>query len=253
MVTTDALLRVEGLEVSYGAVRAVRGVDLTVKRGEVVALLGVNGAGKTSILNALIGVVPSTARTICFDGTEIRGWVPERVVRKGMALCPEGRRIFASLSVRENLRLAGGFISSSEYGQRESELLELFPVLRDKIGQAGGHLSGGQQQQLAIARALMRQPSLLLLDEPSLGLAPKIVSDVFGLVEELSRRGVTVLIVEQNAERTLALCDRAYVLQGGQIALSGKREELNAADIEAVYLGLPFDQAVVEHEVEGRA
>ena len=242
-IPAPALLSVSDLWVRYSAIQAVRGVSLEVHEREIVALLGVNGAGKTTVLNAIAGAVPIAGGTVRFGDRDITGWPPERVVQNGLAMSPEGRRIFHGLTVAENLRVAGGFISRRACEERANEILDLFPAVAGKLSERAGHLSGGQQQQLAIARALMRQPRLLLLDEPSLGLAPKIIDTVFDLIGELSRRGVTILIVEQNATRTLDLASRAYVLQSGQVVLHGVARDLDPVDIEAAYLGMPLTEA----------
>jgi branched-chain amino acid transport system ATP-binding protein len=224
---------VRGLEARYGPIAAVRGVDLDVAEGEIVALLGANGAGKTSLLSAIVGLLPDRSGDVRFAGRDISRLPPEKIVRRGIALAPEGRRLFATLTVAENLAIAGG-----RNGNRRERLFELFPVLRDRLDAPAGSLSGGEQQQLAIARALMSGPRLLLLDEPTLGLAPKLVVSVFELIARLRREErVTVLLVEQNVHRALDVCDRAYVLRTGRVVAAGTPTDLRAAGVERAYLG----------------
>lgn len=233
-----AILSVADLRVRYGAVQAVRGIALDVGQGEIVALLGANGAGKSSTLNAIVGLAPSTGE-IMFEGDSIAGVPTERLVRRGLTLTPEGRRVFGSLSVAENLRL-GAFpvADAAERAQNLDRMLTLFPILAERRGQLAGTLSGGQQQMLAIARSLMMSPRLLLLDEPSLGLAPKIVDTIFEQIEGLRSAGITILLVEQNVAMSLEVADRAYVMASGEIAASGTAEELAASHlVEAAYLG----------------
>ncbi len=235
------LLRVEDLAVAYGPVRALQGVSLEVRRGEVVAVLGPNGAGKSTLLRAIAGVVPPASGRILHGGERIDGLAPEDVVRRGIALVPEGRMVFPGLTVRENL-LVGAISRRDAAGIAEDleGIFGMFPVLGERAGQLAGTLSGGEQQMLAIGRALMSRPSLLLLDEPSLGLAPLVVGRVFEHVAALRARGVTVLLVEQNVHRALELADRAYVLAVGRVALSGTGEELRGAEggLHRAYLGI---------------
>jgi branched-chain amino acid transport system ATP-binding protein len=230
------LLEVDGLEVRYGAVPAVRNITLDVQRGEIVGLIGPNGAGKSTTLHAIMGVIPAHAGDIRLAGRSIRGKAPESISRAGVALVPEGRRIFGDFTVEENLRL--GLAGRKRNGSsRLTEAYELFPVLRDFRRRAAGVLSGGQQQQLAIARALVAEPELLLLDEPSLGLAPLAVDAVFETLASIRERGVTILLVEQRAIHTVALCDRTHVLVGGDLKMT--LEPKDAADkskIVAAYL-----------------
>ena len=237
---TGTVLRLEDLHVGYGQVTAVRGLDLTVEEGELVALVGANGAGKTSTLLATAGVLTPTRGRILFHGQDITRLPPERVVALGIATVPETRDVFPDLTVRENLRL-GGYVRRRDRAgcARDLEALcALFPVLGDRLNQAAGFLSGGEQQQLAIARALMSRPQLLMLDEPSLGLAPALVDRVFDLVAGLRREGRTLLLVEQNVRQTLEIADRAYVLELGRIKASGTPAELAARiDLASAYLG----------------
>ena len=213
----DTILELEQLDVAYGGVSAVRGLSLTVARGEIVGLIGPNGAGKSSTLHAIMGLVRSAGGDIRLSGRSIRGRAPERIARAGIALVPEGRRIYPHLTVDENLRL--GLAGRRGRGRSNGlgSVRELFPVLGRYRGQAAGALSGGEQQQLAIARALAAEPDVLLLDEPSLGLAPTIVEAVFERLAQIRERGVTTVLVEQRAQRTVALADRTYALANGEL------------------------------------
>ena len=240
MAAAEPLLAIDGLRVDYGPVAAVRGVSLEVAAGEVVALLGANGAGKSTMLRTISGLVRPRSGRIRFAGVAIERLAPPRIVRLGLAHCPEGRRIFGSLSVLENLRLGAAARAdrAAAAGDRE-RLLALFPILGERAHQAAGTLSGGEQQMLALARALMARPRLLLLDEPSLGLAPLMVQAIFATLAELKRQGVTMLLVEQNMTLALDLADRAYVLRTGEVRLAGSAADLKA-DRERVaeaYLG----------------
>jgi branched-chain amino acid transport system ATP-binding protein len=237
---TQTLLEVKGLNVRYGAVTAIRDVDLEVREGETVALLGPNGAGKSSTLNAIMGLIKSSAGSISFDGHDVRRLNTERRVRRGMTLTPEGRHVFAKLTVAENLRLGGASQPARGTAETGEEMLELFPILRDRRQQLAGTLSGGQQQMLAVARSLMSKPKLLMLDEPSLGLAPKIVETIFELIVTLRSRGLTTLLVEQNVSMSLEVADRGYVLETGGLVLSGTADELRRSEDDLVrsYLGL---------------
>ena len=214
------VLELDELEVRYGAVAAVRGLSLRLDRGEIVGLIGSNGAGKSTTLHAIMGLVPAHGGEIRLAGKSIRGQATESIARAGVALVPEGRRIYANLTVAENLRL-GLAARRSRHGARRNEdvewLHDLFPVVREFADRPAGTLSGGQQQQLAIARAFIARPDLLLLDEPSLGLAPQLVSVVFDTLGEIRKRGVTILLVEQRAQRTVAFADRTYVLSNGEL------------------------------------
>jgi branched-chain amino acid transport system ATP-binding protein len=234
------MLRVADLQVAYGAVRAVNGIDLEVREGELVALLGANGAGKSTTLLSIAGALRSCAGKVEFDGVDITTMSPERVVRAGIAMVPETRDVFPDLTVLENLRL-GAFIhrgDSDGYAVMLRRMFDLFPVLEERRSQAAGTLSGGEQQQPVIARALMSRPRLLLLDEPSLGLAPAIVERIFEHILALKVGGLTILLVEQNARKALDVADRAYVMSLGRIAVSGSAAEVAAgADLTAIYLG----------------
>jgi branched-chain amino acid transport system ATP-binding protein len=230
------LLAVDGLTVRYGAVEAVRSATLHVEQGETVALIGPNGAGKTTFLSAVVGLLPTAAGSVAFDGREITGMRTESIVRLGIGLVPEHRRLFRNLTVRENLDIA----ASARNGDAEDRerLLERFPILRERSGQLAGYLSGGEAQQLAIARALVARPRLLLLDEPSLGLAPLIVDEVFELIAELREQGTTILLVEQNAYKALEVADRAYVMRTGELEGGGPAEGLlDEQELLRAYLG----------------
>jgi branched-chain amino acid transport system ATP-binding protein len=237
---TAPLLAIEGLRVSYGPVAAVRGVSLAVRAGEVVALLGANGAGKSTLLRTISGLIRPRAGRVHLAGRAIDRLAPSRIVRLGIAHAPEGRRVFGSLSVADNLRL-GAAARRERAGlvEERERLLDLFPILRERLRQTAGTLSGGEQQMLALARALMAKPRLLLLDEPSLGLAPLIVRAIFDALAGLKRVGVTMLLVEQNVAAALELADRAYVLRTGEIRLEGASAELRADPerIAHAYLG----------------
>jgi branched-chain amino acid transport system ATP-binding protein len=234
---TAPFLEVDDLSVAYGAIRALRNVSLHVEEGEVVAVLGPNGAGKTTLLRAITGTVRVQSGRISFRGEPITGAPPESLVRRGVSLVPEGRHIFPRLTVLENLLVGAIARRDTEVRSDVDAVFELFPILAERRGQMAGTLSGGEQQQLAIARSLMSRPRLMLLDEPSLGLAPLIVEQIMRLLGELRDRGVTLLLVEQNVHRALELADRAYVLSVGQIVLSGTADELAAGSIERAYLG----------------
>jgi branched-chain amino acid transport system ATP-binding protein len=238
---TPPLLSIAGLVVRYGAVAAVRGVDLDVAPGEAVAIVGPNGAGKSSLLAAIAGTVGPAAGSLLFEEKPLERLALENVVRAGVALVPEGRRIFATLSVEENLRLGATPRRDRAAVRADVERqLAAFPILRERRRQPAGQLSGGEQQQLAIARALLSRPKLLMLDEPSLGLAPRMVEQVYALLRDIRAGGVAILLVEQNAERAFALADRAIVMSGGEFRLAGAPGALAAdARFDAAYFGLP--------------
>jgi branched-chain amino acid transport system ATP-binding protein len=232
------LLRIEDLHVSYGRIVALRGVSITVEKGEIVGLIGANGAGKSTLLATVTGLLRPASGTVTYEGASLVGTSPERIVRRGIALVPEGRRIFGSLTVAENLQLGGTVTNGSTYRETLALLLERFPVLERLKDQTASRLSGGEQQQLAIARALLTKPRLLLLDEPSLGLAPLMIDAVFDALADLSADGVTILLVEQNALRTVEFAQRTYVLRAGEIVLAGTRDELlDTPDLANRYLG----------------
>ena len=235
------LLSLEGLVVRYGEIEALQGVSLSIEGGEVVTLLGANGAGKSTTLRAISGLLKPAGGDILFDGRSIAGMGPEAIVKLGVAHVPEGRRLFPGLSARENIMLGAssrGRIPKSALIRESDEMFDLFPDIRPFADALGWMLSGGQQQMVAVARGLMAKPRLLLLDEPSLGLAPVIVQKVFAIIGEIRQRGTTVLLVEQNARMALSVADRGYVLETGQLALSGSPAELWSNDeIRAAYLG----------------
>jgi branched-chain amino acid transport system ATP-binding protein len=236
---TDAILEIDGLEVRYGPVPAVRGIDLRVGRGEIVGVIGPNGAGKSSTLNAVMGVAPVHAGDVRLRGTSITGKRPEDIVRAGVALVPEGRHIFAGLTVKDNLGL--GLVGRRDRNGHQDDLGwigGLFPVIEQFRERQAGALSGGQQQQLAIARALLAGPDVLLLDEPSLGLAPTVVETVWDALRQIRERGVTIVLVEQRAQITVALADRTYVLTGGRVAASLTPADAgDTARLVAAYFG----------------
>ncbi len=237
MIGEGVLLGIEGLRVSYGAVEALKGVSLSVRAGEIAAIVGANGAGKSTLLRTISGLNRPVAGRITFGGTRIDGSAPEAIVDAGICHAPEGRRIFANLTVRENLEL-GAYRRADRFGADLERVLNLFPRLRERLHQRGGTLSGGEQQMLAIGRALMGQPQLLLLDEPSLGLAPKLVLQIFEIVREINKQGTTVLLVEQNARLALETARSAFVLEVGELVLSGPAADLAKDDrVRKAYLG----------------
>ncbi|MBD9456105.1 ABC transporter ATP-binding protein [Pseudomonas sp. PDM05] len=236
---SEALLKVEGLQVRYGAIEAVKALDLHIHEGERVTLIGANGAGKTSSLKALTGLLPAAKGEIRFAGRLILGQAPEQLLRQGIAMVPEGRGIFARMSVLENLQ-AGAFLRR-DHAQVQREIRELFghfPRLEERLHQSAGLLSGGEQQMLALARALLSRPRLLILDEPSMGLAPIMVEKIFQVIDDVCRQGMTLLLVEQNARLALQVTDRAYVMDTGRISLSGpSRDLLEHPEVRSAYLG----------------
>jgi branched-chain amino acid transport system ATP-binding protein len=233
------LLRLEGLSAAYGPVEALKDVSLTVQQGELVTLIGANGAGKTSTLKAISGLLRAWAGRIVFDGTEIQRLAPADILKRGIAHCPEGRRVFPYMSVRENLQMGAYIRGDGRALKRDLEhVFARFPILEARLGQVAGTLSGGEQQMLAIGRALMARPRMILFDEPSLGLAPAIVERVFQIVADIRAQGTTVLMVEQNAHRALQVADRGYVLETGSIVLEGPAAALAGNEqVRRVYLG----------------
>jgi branched-chain amino acid transport system ATP-binding protein len=233
------MLSVGNLHVSYGSIVALRGVSLQVGEGEIVAVIGPNGAGKSTLLLTIAGIVRARRGSIEFAGSSVTGAAPERLVSSGLSLVPEGRHIFGSLTVAENIALGATTRSNRVAIAADTErVLDLFPVLRERLRQRAGKLSGGEQQMLAIARALLAKPRLLLLDEPSLGLAPLVVKQVYDSIEELRRSGVTILIVEQSVGRALKVADRTYVLNSGAVTISGRSAELQGtAAFDTAYFG----------------
>ena len=235
-----SLLRVEGLHVHYGAIHALKGVDLHVEAGEIVTLIGGNGAGKTTTLRTISGLLKPTSGRVLLDGEPIHGFPPHVIVRRGLAHSPEGRGIFANLTVDENLEL-GAYVRTdkAEIEQDRAWVFQLFPRLLERRAQVAGTLSGGEQQMVAMGRALLARPRLLLLDEPSLGLAPQVVQTIFEIIRKINSRGTTILLVEQNAHMALGVAHRAYVLEVGAIGAHGPAAELAASDaVRKAYLGI---------------
>jgi branched-chain amino acid transport system ATP-binding protein len=233
------VLVARGISAAYGAVKALNDVSLEVLQGELVSICGVNGAGKSTTLKAIAGVLKPTTGSIIFNGTSIVGKKPEQIHKMGVALVPEGREIFPTLTVAENLRIgAFGRYEAKRFANDLEDMFTLFPILKERYKQAGGLLSGGEQQMLAIARGLISHPDLLMLDEPSLGLSPNMVDQIFELIANLKARGITILLVEQNAQRALQIADRAYLLSTGSVEFAGKPSEMSdSIDIASVYLG----------------
>jgi branched-chain amino acid transport system ATP-binding protein len=230
------VLELRGIKVAYGGVEVVHGVDLGLAAGEVVGMIGPNGAGKSSVLRAVCGLARLSAGKVLFEGRVLNGMAPERIARLGLALVPEGRHVFKTLTVAENLRM--GMRRNGESATAMEQALERFPVLRARAGEHADRLSGGEQQQLAIARALLGKPRLLILDEPSLGLAPKTIDLIYELLKGLREEGTTMLLVEQNAARTIDFCDRCLVLGAGRVRVQGRREELEGdSNLLRTYLG----------------
>jgi branched-chain amino acid transport system ATP-binding protein len=239
---SEPLLVVAGLTVAYGAVVAVRDVSLQVEAGGIVAALGPNGAGKTTLLRGIAGALKAQSGSVTFDGRALVGLAPEEVLRRGIALVPEGRHVFPKLTVEENLTIGGIALKDRDQLREDADRwLTRFPILGERAKQLAGTLSGGEQQQLAIARALMSRPRMLLLDEPSLGLAPIFVDRIFELILELRTEGVTILVVEQNVHRALEIADRAYVLSVGSVVASGPTDQLLEGELERTYLGISKD------------
>lgn len=235
------MLEVRGLSVNYGSIRALKNVSFTVEEGEIITLIGSNGAGKTSSLMAISGLVGKSGGTVTFEGKDITSMSPDKIARQGICHVPEGRKIFSQLTVYENL-VAGTMGNPTLSRSRQSDLMEevfdLFPRLREREKQAGGTLSGGEQQMLAIARGLMMDPDIIMLDEPSLGLAPIMVQEIFDLIDQIHRRGKTILLIEQNGVMALSAADRGYVMEAGEIILTGKGQELlNDPAVRKAYLG----------------
>jgi branched-chain amino acid transport system ATP-binding protein len=230
------MLELRDVRVSYGRIEVVHGVDLSVGHGEVIGMIGPNGAGKSSVLRSICGLVRPSSGTATFEDRVLIGMAPEQIARLGLALVPEGRHIFKTLTVAENLRL--GARKEAEVDDLMEQTLTRFPILRERASQRADRLSGGEQQQLAIARALLGRPKLLVLDEPSLGLAPKMIDLIYELLGELREEGVTMLLVEQNAARTIDFCDRCLVLSTGKVRAHGSRDELQRnPDVVRAYLG----------------
>ena len=233
------MLEVRGLRAGYGQVEVLHGVSLEVKQGEIIALLGSNGAGKSTLNNNISGIYRPFAGTIVFDGADITGASPERVVELGLVQVPEGRRIFPNMTLRENLELGGYRRGRQRRAQNLERVTKVFPRLGERLGQLAGTMSGGEQQMLAIGRAVMAEPRLLILDEPSLGLSPILVEEVFGLIRQLHGEGLSILLVEQNVVQSLAIAHRAYVMENGRVVLAGAAADLmNDAELKRSYLGM---------------
>ncbi len=233
------MLKIEDINVYYGNIHALKGVSLYINEGEIVTLIGANGAGKSTLLKTISGLLKPKTGTILFEGQTISGKVAQAIVKQGLSHVPEGRRVFANMTVEENLEL-GAYLRKDKQGIKEDfeKVYHLFPRLLERRKQHSGTLSGGEQQMLAMGRALMARPKLLLLDEPSMGLAPLLVKTIFRIIEEINKSGTTILLVEQNANMALSIADRAYVIETGKIVLSGSSDELNQSDqIRMAYLG----------------
>ena len=235
---SDSLLKVEDLNVYYGSIHAIKGISFEVNEGEIVTLIGANGAGKSTSLNTIAGLLKPRTGKITFCGKNLVGVHAHKIIREGMALCPEGRRVFLQLSVKENLEMGAYTRPDSEIADSLDMVYGLFPRLKERYKQVAGTLSGGEQQMLAMGRALMSNPKIIVMDEPSMGLSPIFVSEIFDIIESIRKDGMTVLLVEQNAKKALAISDRAYVLETGRITLSGKASDLiNDEKVKKAYLG----------------
>jgi branched-chain amino acid transport system ATP-binding protein len=234
------MLKIRGLRAGYGAVEVLRGVDIEIGEGELVTVIGSNGAGKTTLLRTISGLVRATSGTIEFNGSELVGLPPDRIVKAGVIHVPEGRMVLGKLSVLENLQLGAYVRTDHDAVAADLEtILDMFPWLKDRLGQAAGTLSGGEQQMLAIGRGLMGRPRLLLLDEPSLGVAPIIVDQIFGVIETVMKKGLTIFLIEQNASRALGVATKGYALEFGVVTVSGRGNELLSDDrVRQAYLGI---------------
>jgi branched-chain amino acid transport system ATP-binding protein len=231
------LLKIEDLKVNYGGIEAVKGISLTVEEGQIVTLIGANGAGKSTTLRTISGLVKPRSGKITFCGEDITGMDPTNIVKRGITMAPEGRHIFPDMTVKENLRV-GAYLRKDDITPDLDMVYDLFPRLKERQWQLGGTLSGGEQQMLAVGRALMAKPRVMMLDEPSLGLAPLVVKDIFTIIQRINEQGVTILLIEQNANMALRVAHRAYVLETGNITMSGTGAELLADErIEEAYLG----------------
>ncbi len=237
-IQAKSLLKVDDIHVYYGSIHAIKGISFEVREGEIVTLIGANGAGKSTTLNTVSGLLRPRSGMITFEGKSIVGIGASKVVGLGMALCPEGRRVFQQMTVRENLEMGGYSRPNDEIPASLEDVFTRFPRLKEREKQVAGTLSGGEQQMLAMGRALMSKPKLLMLDEPSMGLAPILVEQIFDIIKELHRAGTTILLVEQNAQMALSVADRAYVLGTGKITISGDAADVLADDrVQAAYLG----------------
>ena len=234
---SEAILKINDLKVNYGGIEAVKGISFDVPAGEIITLIGANGAGKSSTLRAIAGLVKPASGSIVFEGDDITGKDPTAIVTKGITLVPEGRKIFPDLTVLENLRI-GAYLRNDDLTDDLNWVYDLFPRLKERSWQAGGTLSGGEQQMLAVGRALMSRPKVIMMDEPSLGLAPIIVRGIFDIIKEINKQGVTVLLIEQNANMALKTADLGYVMETGRITLTGTGSELLSNEaVKAAYLG----------------
>ncbi len=234
----ETMLQVQDLQVYYGSIHAIKGISFEVKEGEIVTLIGANGAGKSTTLNTVGGLLKARSGKILFEGKDLHGMAADRVVARGMALCPEGRRVFQHMTVLENLEMGAYTRPASEAADSLEKVYALFPRLKERYHQIAGTLSGGEQQMLAMGRALMSRPRLMMLDEPSMGLAPILVKQIFNIIEDMNKQGTTILLVEQNAQMALSVANRAYVLETGRISLSGDASELaRSEEIKKAYLG----------------
>ncbi len=233
-----SMLKVEDLHVYYGSIHAIKGVSFEVNEGEVVTLIGANGAGKSTTLNTVAGLLKPRSGSVSFEGSSILGVPAHKIISHGLALCPEGRRVFLQMTVQENLEMGGFTRPSSEIEGSIQDVYQRFPRLKERYKQMAGTLSGGEQQMLAMGRALMSRPKLLMLDEPSMGLAPILVEQIFSIVRELRQSGTTILLVEQNAQMALSVADRAYVLETGRVSMSGEAKQLLTDErVQKAYLG----------------
>ncbi|MBQ1860001.1 MAG: ABC transporter ATP-binding protein [Clostridia bacterium] len=231
------MLYIDDLRVSYGGIEALKGISIQVEKGEIVTLIGANGAGKSTTLRAISGLVPIKTGTITYDGSVISGQSPQKIVSEGICMVPEGRRVFPNLTVLENLRI-GAYLRKDDIQPDIDHVYQLFPRLKERSWQLAGTLSGGEQQMLAVGRALMMRPKLLMMDEPSLGLAPLVIRDIFSIIRTLHEEGITILLVEQNANAALRVADSAYVLETGSLGMHGTGEELlNDPRVKDAYLG----------------
>ena len=232
------MLEIKDLNVHFGVIHALKGISLTVNDGEIVTLIGANGAGKSTVLNTISGILKPRSGKIQFMDHSLAGVAPNKIVQTGLVQCPEGRRVFARMTVEENLEMGAYTRPNAKFDDNLAHVYELFPRLKERRTQVGGTLSGGEQQMLAMGRALMSEPKLLMLDEPSMGLAPLLVEQIFEIIQSLHKAGSTILLVEQNAQMALQIADRAYVLESGRITLSGTGAELMASEsVKRAYLG----------------
>lgn len=231
------MLKINNLHVSYGGIRAIRGIDIEVPDGKIITLIGSNGAGKSTTLRSVVGLVKPDEGSITYNDKELIGMPSNKIIEEGITLVPEGRRVFPDLTVLENIKI-GAYLRKDNLGEDIDKMFALFPRLKERHWQLAGTLSGGEQQMLAVARALMSRPKVIMMDEPSLGLAPLVVRDIFDIIKEINSQGVTVLLIEQNANMALKIADYGYVLQTGSITLSGTGEELLAnEEVRKAYLG----------------